>query len=145
MYDQETLIQMVEEQGYTCAIAKGETLFTSKARGIRPLLDLIEVGRDVRGGSAADRIVGKAAALLYAHMGIAQLYAGVLGEKGLAVLRKKNISVRYGVLTPRIINREGTDICPMERAAEDISDPERAYTVLKARVDELAAQHKNSK
>ena len=140
VYDLETLREMVEQGGFTCAVAKGDKLFTSTLRGIRPLLDLIESGEDFRGGLAADKIVGRAAALLYAHMGIGEVYAGVLGEGGLAVLRKHNIAAQFGTLAERIINREGTDICPMERVSENISDPAEAYFILKKRAAELAAR-----
>ena len=114
-----SLKELVERGGFTCAIAKGDRLFTSTLRGIRPLLDLIESGEDFSGGIAADKIVGRAAALLYARLGIAEVYAGVLGEGGLAVLREHNIAAQFGTLAERIINRAGTDICPMERASAD--------------------------
>lgn len=140
MYDMQALRDMVEQGGFTCAIAKGEKLFTSTLRGIRPLLDLIGSGEDFSGGIAADKIVGRAAALLYAHMGIREVYAGVLGEGGLAVLREHDIAAQFGTLAERIINRVGTDICPMERASENISDPAEAYFILKKRVAELAAR-----
>ena len=39
MYDLQSLREMVEKEGFTCAIAKGEKLFTSTSRGVRPLLD----------------------------------------------------------------------------------------------------------
>lgn len=140
MYDMQALRDMVEQGGFTCAIAKGEKLFTSTLRGIRPLLDLIGSGEDFSGGIAADKIVGRAAALLYAHMGIREVYAGVLGEGGLAVLREHDIAAQFGTLAERIINREGTDICPMERVSENISDPAEAYFILKKRAAELAAR-----
>lgn len=139
MYDLESLKELVERGGFTCAIAKGDRLFTSTLRGIRPLLDLIESGEDFSGGIAADKIVGRAAALLYARLGIAEVYAGVLGEGGLAVLREHSIAAQFGTLAERIINRAGTDICPMERASADISNPDEAFFALKKRVDELAS------
>ena len=139
MYDLQSLREMVEKEGFTCAIAKGEKLFTSTSRGVRPLLDLIASGEDFRGGVAADKIVGKAAALLYAHMGIAEVYAGVLGEGGLAVLREHDIAAQFGTLAEHIVNRSGTGLCPMELASENLSDPAEAYFVLKKRADELAA------
>ena len=134
MYDLGSLKELVERGGFTCAIAKGDRLFTSTLRGIRPLLDLIESGEDFSGG-----IAGRAAALWYARRGIAEVYAGVLGEGGLAVLREHNIAAQFGTLAERIINRAGTDICPMERASADISNPNEAFFALKKRADELAA------
>lgn len=139
MFDLDSLKVLLEQGELTCAIARGEKLYTSNLRGIRPLLELIGRGEDFSGGSAADKIVGRAAALLYAHMGIRELYAAVLGEGGLEVLRAHGIAVRFGTLTGRIIDRAGTDICPMERACEGIDDPAEAYIVLKRRADELAA------
>ena len=133
------LRDMVEKEGFTCAIAKGGKLFTSTLRGIRPLLDLIESGEDFRGGLAADKIVGRAAALLYAPMGMREVYACVLGAGGLEVLRGHNVAVQFGTLAERIVNRAGTGPCPMELASENVSDPAAAYLVLKKRADELAA------
>ena len=136
MYDLQSLREMVEKEGFTCAIAKGKKLFTSTSRGVRPLLDLIESGEDFRGGIAADKIVGKAAALLYAHMGMGEVYACVLGEG----------AVQFGMLTERIINRAGTDICPMERVCETLTDPVEAYIAIRKRADELATdRHGNHK
>lgn len=140
VYDLETLREMVEQGGFTCAVAKGDKLFTSTLRGIRPLLDLIESGEDFRGGLAADKIVGRAAALLYAHMCMGEVYAGVLGEGGLAVLREHGVAAHFGALAERIVNRAGTGLCPMELASADIADPSEAYFVLKKRADELAAR-----
>ena len=108
MYDLQSLREMVEKEGFTCAIAKGKKLFTSTSRGVRPLLDLIESGEDFRGGVAADKIVGKAAALLYAHMGMGEVYACVLGEGGLAVLRgpaPAQIFVRWNAYVKRLPTR----------------------------------------
>ena len=142
MYDLNSLKTLLEQRGLTCAIARGEKLYTSSLRGIRPLLELIGRGEDFSGGEAADKIVGRATALLYVHMGIRELYAEVLGEGGAEVLRKNGITVQYGTLTEYIINRTGTDICPMERACEGIDDPAQAYIALQKRSAELSAQNK---
>lgn len=139
MYDLESLKSLVEG-GCTYAIAKGEKLFSGKERGIRPLLELIGSGEDVRGAVAADKIVGKAAALLYAYMSIQELYAGVLSESGLAVLREYGIAVQFGALAERIINRAGTGICPMEETVENIADPAAALAALQKRAAELAGK-----
>ena len=66
----------------------------------------------MRGGYAADRIVGKAAALLYVMMGVKGVFAEVLSESALAVLNKHGVHAEYSVLTPNIINRAGDGLCP---------------------------------
>ena len=112
-----------------------ERTFTS--RGIGALLDLLPQG-GLRGASVADKIVGKAAALLMVRGGVKDVYAETLSEGGDAVLRRYGIPHACGTLTPAIQNREGTGPCPMEKAVENISDPGTAQAVLRARRDELA-------
>lgn len=120
----------LERESLTCIVQRGDKVLTSTQRGIRPLLEWVAQGEDLRGGSAADKIVGKAAALLYARMGVREVYAGTLSESGLAALRAHGIRAEYSVLTERIVNRAGTGICPMEETVLAIDDPELAYGVL---------------
>lgn len=82
------------------------------------------------GGMAADRIVGRAAAFLYACMGIRELFAQVLSEGALQVLNTYQIKVNYEVLTPEIRNRKGTGICPMEEAVATATTKEEAKKIL---------------
>ena len=133
------LRERLESEGLSCIAVKGERTLTSTQRGIRPLLAWLEQGEDISGGIAADRIVGKAAALLYALMGVRAVYAQVLSESGLSVLREHGIQAEYGVLTERIINRAGTGLCPMEEAVLGISDPAAARTALEEQVRRLRA------
>lgn len=127
------------EDGYTCVITRdGRTLYVSRESGIRPLLEIIRQGTDVSGGDAADRIVGKAAALLYARMGVARVRAVVMSRSGLSVLESRGIPAQYQTLTDAIVNRRGDGPCPMEQAVADLDDPDRAYAALEARVRELA-------
>ncbi len=128
---------ILEEGGYTCVFEKDGERIVSRERGIRPLIRLLDEKRDVRGRAAADKIVGRAAAFLYVRLGISCLYAEVLSEGGLAVLQKYKIPVRYGTLAGQIINRSGTDICPMEKAVAATEDPAEAEAVLRAKLAQM--------
>ncbi|MDE6966768.1 MAG: DUF1893 domain-containing protein, partial [Clostridiales bacterium] len=75
------LMPMLDDGGYTCVLSDGKNTVTSKERGVAPLLQMIEGGGDYRGYFAADKVVGAAAALLYAYMGGAQLCAHVMSER----------------------------------------------------------------
>ena len=104
------------EDGYTCVITRdGRTMYASRESGIRPLLEIIRQGTDVSGGDAADRIVGKAAALLYARMGVARVKAVVMSRSGLSVLESRGIPAQYQTLTDAIVNRRGTAPAPWSR------------------------------
>lgn len=124
---------------YTCVVSDGETVYTDTANGVRPLLALINSGTNLVGFAAADRIVGRAAALLYAYMGVTALYAQVLSEGALAVCRARGIAVEYETLTATIRNRAGDGPCPMESAVAGTEDPATALQCIRDRVRTLAA------
>jgi hypothetical protein len=48
-----------------------------------------------------------------------------------------SIDCEYEVLTEKIINREGTDICPMEKTVFGCDNAEEAYGLLKNKLKEL--------
>ena len=120
---------------------KGDTVYKSFKHGIAPLLSWIDQGINVKGFSAADQIVGKAAALLYVRMGVAEVYAQVASEPARQVLSGHNVLLQYEKTVPWITNRRGDGMCPMEQTVLDISDPEEAFGALKEKVRMLAAQN----
>lgn len=65
---------------YTCVWCRDDELLTSKEAGLRPLLTRIREGKDLSGFYAADKIVGRAAALLYVKLGAAGVYASVMSR-----------------------------------------------------------------
>lgn len=118
----------------TCAFVKGAQERTSVLTGIRPLMELLDGGETLEGYSAADKIVGRAAAFLYVRLGVAAVYAEVLSAKGEEILKKYGIPYEYREFTENIINRTGDGPCPMEAATEKISDPKEAEEVLRAKL-----------
>ena len=89
---------------------------------------------------AADKIVGRAAALLFAKLKVASVYAAVLSEGGRDVLLAYGIDCFCGELTESIINREGSGKCPMEEATENINDPDEAVAAIGAKLNELRSR-----
>lgn len=123
--------------GHTICLCKNGKCLQSVRRGISPIMGFIESGVDLRGYSVADVVVGKAAALLFVKCGISHVYAKTLSEHGKKIFERCGVNYKYGILTERIINREGTDMCPMEKAVIDTNDPEEAYVILKNKLIEL--------
>lgn len=128
----------------TCVLKKGDEVITSERTGISPMLTWISEGRDLRGFSAADRVVGKAAAMLFVKAGIVSVYAGVMSIPGRDYLEAHGIHALYSELTEKIINRKGDGLCPMESAVLHISDAEEGYTALVKRAAELRAESENA-
>lgn len=137
MDDLERAKELLQTDGCTCALVIGDCEKISRNKGIAPILELTNDGTDKTGGSAADKIVGKAAALLYALMGVKRVYAEVLSEEGKKVLDSRGIAVEYGTLTDKILNRKGDGTCPMEQAVANCSDPMEAREILAATLEKL--------
>lgn len=118
------------DEGNTVCICRGDTVISAAGRGIAPVISIIDTGADFKDASAADTIVGKAAALLFAGCGIKAVYGRVMSQSALEVLKKNGIYAEYSVLTEKIINRKGDGICPMEAAVSDVSDSAEAYRAI---------------
>lgn len=116
-------------------------LFCSDGKGISDLLSVSKTENSLRGAIAADKIVGRAAALLYVRCKPKFLYAETLSEGGKRILERADICFSHRTLTPSIMNRKGTDICPMDDAVKDISDTDTkaAYRAISNRLKELRA------
>ncbi len=129
---------LLKQDGRTLAAVNGEKRIISNQRGIHPLLDLLEEKQSLRGFSAADKVVGKAAALLYVLLEPDEIYAEVISEAALNVLTQNGIKTEYKILAAAIRNRSGTGFCPMETAVRGTEDPRKALTLIREKLSELS-------
>jgi Domain of unknown function (DUF1893). len=127
---------------YTCVLCNGGTIHTSTLNGISPMVEFITAGINLNGFSAADKIVGKAAAMLFALAGVREVYAGVMSEQAVKVFSKYGIQYSCDTLTQNIVNRAGTGLCPMEQAVKDIENPSDAFEAIKSTLDVFKAKNK---
>ncbi len=137
MPSSEELKNLLSSGNYTCVLSDGKDTVTSREKGVRPLIDFIDSGKNFSGYSAADKIVGRAAALLYAYMKVSELYAEVASRAAVEVCAGFGIKLSYGTLTEKIINRRGDDVCPMEKTVANIADPSEAYRAVKNKLATL--------
>ncbi|MBM6700360.1 DUF1893 domain-containing protein [Bifidobacterium pullorum subsp. saeculare] len=117
----------------------GDATLTGAGRGVKPLLAWLADGTRLDGFAAADRVVGKGAALLYAKLGAAAVWAETMSEAGVAALQAQGIEAGCGELVPRILNRDRSDMCPIERAVAAIDDPDEAEPAIRTAVARLMA------
>lgn len=119
-------------------VKKGEILFETVSRKISGFLAAIEkFGAILEGASVADQVVGKAISLLCVYAGIREVYAEVLSREAQAVLKENEIPFEWKELVDDILDSNRSDVCPFEKAAADISDPERAYETFKTLLKSL--------
>ena len=128
--------------GHTICLCKdGKCLFSEK-RGIAPMMDFIADGVDISGYSVADLVVGKAVAFLFVKCKIKKVFAKTLSESAKRVLEMYGLEYEYETLAQTIINRDGTDICPMEKAVSSTDNPEQAYSILQDKLSMLRNQNR---
>ena len=118
----------------TCVLVKGDKILISNETGIKPMMKYISEGINLNGFSVADKIVGKAAAMLFRKAGIKEVFAEVLSESALSFLNREKIKFTHDTLTEKIINRDKTGICPMEETVLNIDDFEKGYQALKEKI-----------
>lgn len=128
---------LLTENNASIVLVKDDEVFVSDKKGIAPMIGFISDNINLNGFSAADKTVGKAAALLFALAGIKEIYAEKLSRAAIPVLEEHNIKYSYKEIYDRILNRDKSDICPMEKTVVDINDPEKAFIALKAKLEML--------
>lgn len=122
---------------YTCVLCRGDSVFTDTRRGVRPLLELLESGQALQGYFAADKVVGKGAAFLYALMGVRAVYAKVVSSPAKEVLSRHRIDLTFETEVPAIENRTKTGLCPIESSVWNLDDPQAALTTIRRTLENL--------
>lgn len=137
MTDFENAQKILSESEFTCVLCKGDAVYTTTARGVRPLVKWLVEGTDLRFFSAADKVVGKATAYLYCLLMVKAVYAHVMSYAAAQVLEDAGIEVKAGKLVDNIINRKGDGICPFEAAVWDIQTAEEALPAIRQKMEEM--------
>ena len=137
MTDIERAKQILISEGCTCVICKGDNIHISQKRGVAPLMELLDGGAYIRGYSAADKAVGKAAAMLFVLLGVSEIYAAIMSRSAKKILDEYGIKYFCGEEVEYIINRKKDGMCPMEKAVMDIDDPAEAPTKIKETIEKM--------
>ncbi len=133
MTDLEIAKNELYEEDLTLAIVKdGSLLYSTKDHRISGFLEAIErCGEKLDGASVADRVVGKAVALICAYAKIKGVYAVVLSRQAMAILKQNKIVFDWKELVDNILDSGKVGTCPFEKTAAEIVDPQTAYTTLR--------------
>ena len=104
------------------------SLILARRRGV---IDLLELLPSLEGSFIADKVVGKGAAALMVIGGVTGVHADVISRPALSMLRDYGVNVAYTTLTDNIINRSGTDICPVEKLTADCQTAEECLPLIR--------------
>jgi hypothetical protein len=134
MQDLEIAKERLNEKSLTLSIVKnGEIIFETVSNGISGFLEAIEKFGDVlEGASVADRVTGKAIALLCVYAKVKAVYAIILSKGAKSVFEKHAVYHEWEELVENILDINKAGICPFEKLATEISNPKDAYRKLKA-------------
>ena len=131
---------LLTEGGHTCVLCKGDKVYTTTERGVKPLVRWLTEGTDLKNFSAADKVVGKATAYLYCLLGVKAVHSLVMSGAAAQVLEENGISATQDKLVENIINRQGTGICPFEEAVWQIRDPQEALVSIRNKMAQMGIQ-----
>ncbi len=132
MQDLQIAAEQLNNHGCSLVIVKeGRVIARKEGRGIRPLFETVrELGEDIYGSSLADKVIGRAAAMLCIYAGIQAVYTRMASESAVSVLEDSGIAVRACEIVPAILNRDMSGLCPMEKTIDISSEPRDAVKLI---------------
>lgn len=131
--------KILAEGHYTCVLYKDNVVYTSKERGVKPLLEFINNNTCLKDFSAADKVVGKGAAFLYVLLKVKAVYAGIISKPALKTLEEHGIEVFCKDTVTAIKNRAGDGFCPIESAVLNIENPYEALNIINTTLKKLSS------
>ena len=137
----ENAVAAVKSGDVSVAVIKNGTIVhTASGRGISPVLGIIESDPEIlKDAAVVDKIVGKAAAMLFVRSGVKAVYAVTMSRAGREFLEKTGMPFMSELHVENLINRTNTGICPFEQTVMDIDDPEEAFEAIKDKMAQLKA------
>lgn len=131
-------VSRLYRENLSCVVEKEGNTYTSAQFGIKPLMQFLrENRRFFEGAVVADKVIGKAAALLLIDGGVSEVFGAVMSESAAAFLSAYNVPFGYCELVPMIENRTHTGMCPMEETVLQLSDPSEAFSALEKTIARL--------
>jgi len=130
--------KMLEEKSANLVVVRnGEILFAGYNEGLKDLAWLaLNSPHILESASVADRVVGKAAAVIFAMNRVEAVYGFLMSIQGYQVLRENDVKAFYQKLVEYIKTPKG-EICPFERLALDARGLREAYGGLIKRFREV--------
>lgn len=125
------MLETLNQQGLSLLIYNDTTLTTHDNRGVRDLLHLLATQPErLQGAIVADKIIGKAAAALMATGGVVEVHTNIICTPARELLEKEGIRVYATQEVPQILNRDKSNMCPIDSQLEGIESIEECVQIL---------------
>ncbi|MBE6132786.1 MAG: DUF1893 domain-containing protein [Erysipelotrichaceae bacterium] len=125
------------KENYTCVLIKEDSIFCSRERGVKPLVQFVLSKEDFKDYFAADKVIGKATAFLYCILQVKKIYVSIISKVALDILVRNSIEVEYDLLVDNIRNRKNDGLCPFEEAVLDVEDSKLALEIILSKMKEM--------
>lgn len=124
MKDLEIAKEHLIKNDFNFVIVKdGQVIEESSLKGIKPIYETFKNSSEyLKGASIADRVIGKAAAMILVSGGIRELYTDLISDLALEILKENDVLVQYSKKVPMILNRTQDDMCPIEKLSSITDD-----------------------
>lgn len=107
-------------------------------KGVRDLEYLLDHEPEaLQGATAADKVVGKAAAGMMAYGGLKEVYADVLSRKAVPLLQANGVAYSYGQIVDNIVIPKGDTRCPLEKIVEPATTATETVELLRKHFAEM--------
>jgi len=108
----------------------GVIVAEERGRGLEPLLKLHAAGL-LQGAVVLDRVIGRAAAAVCVSGGAKKVFARLAARGAAEMFVARGIPFKAEQTVETILNHEGTDSCPMERAVAGLDEPEKMIEAIR--------------
>lgn len=123
------LREELDENKLTCIAAGEDAAYTHQSRGVKPVIDFWS-REYLKDAIIVDRVIGKASALFMADANPKHIHGVVMSQLAVEFLEKEGISYSADKVVPKIINRAGDGLCPMESAVAEVADRMEGIDIL---------------
>lgn len=108
---------------------KEKLIFRSKKEGIQGFLGFIKKSKKIpKNLTIFDKKVGNAVALLSAYIGVKEVFGVVGSQSSKKTFRKSKIKFHFLKTISKILDKKGTNICPLEKLSRS-KKPKEFYSL----------------
>lgn len=128
----EQMLSALEQQGVGLIVENNGETTTYCQHGVKDLLYLTANEPErLKGAVVADKRVSKAAACLMIEGGVKRVNTPLVSTPAKQMLQAAGIALYAREEVPLMMNRDGTDLCPMEKKLLDAKTPEQCAAILR--------------
>ncbi|MEG2298583.1 MAG: DUF1893 domain-containing protein [Anaerovoracaceae bacterium] len=130
------LRRILIEENLACIIKQYEQFFRETDRGVSPIIKNYNLGH-LKDAYICDKVIGKASAMFIVAGQPKVVHGMVISQPAMKVFETAGVEFTYDKLVKNIINRDGTDLCPMEKSVLDEDNIEKGLCKVLEKVAEL--------